>query len=100
PTLLPLLRISFTTSALYSFVNDLLALAMDSILHHIGGVHEIGAGSDPFVLHGHRCVHSLPGLDAQLFEFACHPLRLRLALHHESSIPGPPAVVREAQECE
>src|SRR5438105_11531966 len=32
PTLLPLLRISFTTSALYSFVNDLLALAMDSIL--------------------------------------------------------------------
>jgi hypothetical protein len=38
-------RISFTTSALYSFVNDLLALAMDSILHHIGGVHEIGAGS-------------------------------------------------------
>jgi hypothetical protein len=27
---------------LYSFVNDLLALAMDSILHHIGGVHEIG----------------------------------------------------------
>src|SRR5437870_3537636 len=44
PTLLPLVRISFTTSALYSFVNDLLALAMDSILHHIGGVHEIGAG--------------------------------------------------------
>src|SRR5437868_14171724 len=32
PTLLPLVRISFTTSALYSFVNDLLALAMDSIL--------------------------------------------------------------------
>src|SRR3989441_2264823 len=45
PTLLPLVRISFITSALYSFVNDLLALAMDSILHHIGGVREIGAGS-------------------------------------------------------
>src|SRR5437870_10102761 len=50
PTLLPLVRISFITSALYSFVNDLLALAMDSILHHIGGVREIGAGSDPPVL--------------------------------------------------
>jgi len=37
--------ISLTTSALYSFVNDLLVLAMDSILHHIGGVHEIVAGS-------------------------------------------------------
>src|SRR3989441_1045079 len=54
PTLLPLVRISFITSALYSFVNDLLALAMDSILHHIGGVHEIGAGS------GH-CVEAVGG---------------------------------------
>ena len=31
-------------------MNDLLALAMDSILHHIGGVHEVVAGSpSPFL---------------------------------------------------
>jgi acylglycerol lipase len=35
-------RISFTASGFYPLVNDLLAVAMDSILHHIGGVHQIG----------------------------------------------------------
>src|SRR5512132_2718283 len=61
PAVLPLVRISLTTSALYSFVNDRLALAMDSILHHFVGVRLIGAGSDQACCAGHclyACGHS------------------------------------------
>jgi len=51
---LPLVRTSRTTSALYSRVNVRRLLRPMDALHHIGGVHETGAGSE------HRIVESVP----------------------------------------
>src|SRR5467141_4240143 len=47
-----------------------LALAMDSILHHIGGVHEIGAGSTSLCLNSIGWASAMPRLDQTLIRDA------------------------------
>src|SRR5512147_614398 len=54
----------------------------------------------PAMLFGQRRVHVSPRFLAQRPQLACQALALRLALHDEPAVPGPPAVVGEAEKGE
>ena len=54
----------------------------------------------PAVLLGQRRVHQPPRLLAQRLQLARQALALRLVLHDEPAVPGPPAVVGEAEKGE
>lgn len=57
-------------------------------------------GGEPFVLHGLWRVHEPPDLLAQRRQLARQAFPFRLVLHDELAIPGPPAVVGEAEKGE
>jgi protein-tyrosine phosphatase len=50
------------------------------------------------MLRGERRVHEPPGLPAQRRQLARQAFPLRLVLHDKPAVPGPPAVVGEAEE--
>ena len=54
----------------------------------------------PAMLFGQRRVHQPPRLLAQRLQLARQAVALRLVLHNEPAVPGPPAVVGEAEEGE
>ena len=52
------------------------------------------------MLLGQRCVHQPPCLLAQRLQLARQALALRLVLDDEPAVPGPPAVMGEAEKGE
>lgn len=54
----------------------------------------------PAMLLGQRRVHDPPCVLAQRGQSSRHALALRLVLDNEPAVPGPPAVMGEAQEGE
>jgi hypothetical protein len=56
--------------------------------------------AEPGVLVRDRRMTALAGLKPQFLKLSGQPFALRLSLHHEATIPGPTAVMREPQEGE
>lgn len=57
-------------------------------------------GGEPLVLRSQWRVHEPPGVLAQRRQLARQAFPFRLVLHDKPAIPGPPAVVGEAEEGE
>src|SRR5262245_49851604 len=54
----------------------------------------------PAMLHSQRGVHQPPGFLAQRLQLSRQALALGLVLHDEPAVPGPPAIMGEAEEGE